>query len=132
MCYGEDGAVRATLDWELSTLGHPLSDLAYLTMGYHIEADGPGSRGVGGLDLAELGIPQEAEILERYCETSGRMLPAEWPVFQVLAFFRLSAILHSVMGRALQGNASNPNAMQVASRAGRLAAIGRSLASRAN
>lgn len=132
MCYGEEGAVRAILDWELSTLGHPLSDLAYLTMGYHIKADGQGSRGVGGLDLVELGIPPETVILERYCDQSGRALPAEWPVFQALAFFRLSAILHGVLARALQGNASNPDAMQVAGRAGQLAAIGRSLASRAN
>lgn len=130
LCYGEDGDVRAIFDWELSTLGHPLSDLAYLTMSYHIEADGAASRGMAGLDLAGLGIPSEQAVLDRYCTAMGRDLPAEWPVFQALAFFRLSAILHGVMARALQGNASNPDAMQVAGRAGMLAAIGRRLASR--
>lgn len=129
LCYDDDGGVRAIFDWELSTLGHPLSDLAYLTMGYHIEADGAGSRGLGGLDLAGLGIPSERAIIDRYCEAMGRSLSPEWPVFQALAFFRLSAILHGVMARALQGNASNPDAMQVAGRAGMLAAVGRRLAS---
>lgn len=132
LCYGPDGGVQAIFDWELSTLGHPLSDLAYLTMSYHIEADGAGSRGLGGLDFAALGIPPEQAILERYCEAMSRDLPGDWPVFQALAFFRLSAILHGVMARALQGNASNPDAMQVAGRAGALAAIGRRLASAAD
>lgn len=130
LSYAGDGSVLAIFDWELSTLGHPLSDLAYLTMSYHIAADGPGSRGLGGLDLAALGIPTEEAILDRYCRTTGRAALPEWPVFQALAFFRLSAILHGVMARALQGNASNADAMQVAGRAGALAAIGRRLATR--
>jgi aminoglycoside phosphotransferase (APT) family kinase protein len=121
-------AVSAIFDWELSTLGHPLSDLAYLCMPYRIDANIPQSRGILGLDLAELGIPSEEEIIERYCMEMGRSTLSDWNVFLALSFFRLSAILHGVMARALQGNASNVNARQVAQRAGLLAEVGQAVA----
>lgn len=123
-----DEQVAAILDWELSTLGHPLSDLAYLCMPYHIESGLPQSRGVSGLNLAELGIPSEEAIMQHYCEATGRSEMGEWRVFMALSFFRLSAILHGVMARALQGNASNSDALQVAKRSGLLADIGQKIA----
>jgi aminoglycoside phosphotransferase (APT) family kinase protein len=129
LCFAVDEPkVAAIFDWELSTLGHPLSDLAYLCMSYRIDASVPHSRGILGLDLAKLGIPKEEEIVERYCVAMGRSSLPDWNVFLALSFFRLSAILHGVMARALQGNASDANARQVAQRAGLLADIGQSIA----
>jgi aminoglycoside phosphotransferase (APT) family kinase protein len=129
LCFAVDKPmVSAIFDWELSTLGHPLSDLAYLCMSYRIDAAVPHSRGILGLDLAALGIPSEEEIVERYCMAMGRSDVPDWNVFLALSFFRLSAILHGVMARALQGNASDANARQVAQRAGLLADIGQAIA----
>jgi aminoglycoside phosphotransferase (APT) family kinase protein len=129
LCFAVDEpTVSAIFDWELSTLGHPLSDLAYLCMPYRIDAGVPNSRGILGLDLAELGIPKEQEIVERYCMALGRSALPDWNVFLALSFFRLSAILHGVMARALQGNASDANARQVAQRAGLLAEVGQAIA----
>jgi len=129
LCFhGDRDEVAAILDWELSTLGHPLSDLAYLCMPYHIQAGVPQSRGVADLDLAETGIPSEEAVVERYCQATGRDGLSEWRVFTALSFFRLSAILHGVMARALQGNASNSDALQVAKRSGILAEIGQKIA----
>lgn len=120
--------VLAILDWELSTLGHPLSDLAYLCMPYHIDASVPKSRGIAGLDLRAAGVPDEQTIIEHYCNATGRSGVSEWRVFMALSFFRLSAILHGVMARALQGNASNRDALTVSRRAGILADIGKKIA----
>lgn len=129
LCFAVDEPkVEAIFDWELSTLGHPLSDLAYLCMPYRIDAHVPHSRGILGLNLIRLGIPREQEIVERYCTMMGRSTLPDWNVFLVLAFFRLSAILHGVMARALQGNASDANAHHVAQRAGLLAEIGQTIA----
>lgn len=132
LCFGQDeDSVTAILDWELSTLGHPLSDLAYLCMPYHIQAGVEHSRGIAGLDLGELGIPDEEAIVRHYCELSGRAAPSDWRVFLALSFYRLAAILHGVMARALQGNASNSDALEVAKRAGVLAEIGQCIARKA-
>lgn len=124
----EKPRVTAILDWELSTLGHPLADLAYYCMSYRIDSAVSGGRGLAGLDLKELGVPSESDVLDRYSRASGRAGIADWPVFLALSFFRLSAILHGVMARAVQGNASDANALDVAGRAGGLALIGRTIA----
>jgi aminoglycoside phosphotransferase (APT) family kinase protein len=129
LCFhAERNEVAAIFDWELSTLGHPISDLAYLCMPYHIEANVPKSRGIAGLDLAAAGVPTEQAIIERYCAATGRDGLSEWRVFLALSFFRLSAILHGVMARALQGNASNHDALTVGQRAQVLADIGQKIA----
>ena len=129
LCFERDGdGVTAILDWELSTLGHPLSDLAYLCMPYHIPAGVPHSRGIAGLDIRSLGIPDEEATIRHYCERSGRQMPKEWRVFLALSFFRLASILHGVMARAIQGNASNSDALEVAKRSGILAEVGQKLA----
>jgi len=99
--------VKALLDWELSTLGHPLADLAYQCMQWRLPHQG-GMRGLGGLDRAALGIPSEAEYVARYCERRGIAEPDNWAFYVGFSFFRLAAILTGVVRRAHDGNASNP------------------------
>ncbi|WP_407291611.1 phosphotransferase [Stutzerimonas zhaodongensis] len=116
--------VAAILDWELSTLGHPLADLAYFCLPYHLPAGVDGLRGLVGIDLQSQGIPSEPEVLQRYCLKSGRDGIDDWHVFVAFSLFRLAAILQGVYARALQGNASNADALQVGQRAGLLAEAG--------
>ena len=116
--------VIAILDWELSTLGHPLADLAYYCLPYHLPADMPGMRGLNGEDLQELGIPSEQETIARYCAQTGRDGIDDWHVFLSFSLFRLAAILQGVYTRALDGNAANANALEVGKRASLLADIG--------
>jgi len=120
--------VIAILDWELSTLGHPLADLAYYCLPYHLSADFEGMRGVIGEDLNELGIPSEQDTIERYCRMTGLDSLDEWHVFLSFSLFRLAAILQGVYARALQGNASNADALDVGKRAHILADAGWSIA----
>lgn len=120
--------VCAVLDWELATLGHPLADLAYACLPYYLSPDNPGMPGLAGLNLAELGIPGEAELLARYRERRGVERIDDWPVFIAFSLFRIAAILQGVYARAVQGNASNANALEVGRQAGRLAKRGWELA----
>ena len=109
--------VVAVLDWELATIGHPLADLAYCCLPYHMPHGVNGVRGLDGLDLRARGIPDEQSLLQRYCEGAGRDGINDWPVFLAFALFRSAAILQGVYARALQGNASNRNALEVGKRA---------------
>jgi aminoglycoside phosphotransferase (APT) family kinase protein len=120
--------VVAVLDWELSTLGHPLSDLAYNCMLYHLPADLPTVRGFGDVDLAALGIPDERAYVAAYVKRTGRDPGADWPFFLAFSFFRYAAIVQGVYARALQGNASSATAEQLGRTAPRLAEIGWRLA----
>jgi aminoglycoside phosphotransferase (APT) family kinase protein len=95
------------LDWELSTLGHPLADLAYQCMQWRLPYQG-GMRGLNGLNRTELGIPLEEEYVEKYCEIRGISKIDNWNFYLVFSFFRLAAILEGVVMRAREGNASNP------------------------
>jgi aminoglycoside phosphotransferase (APT) family kinase protein len=109
--------VLAVLDWELSTLGHPMSDLAYHCMMWRI---GPGQfRGLAGADIAGLGIPSEADCVAAYCRRVRRepVPEHEWEYYVAFNMFRLAAIVQGVMARALQGNASNQEALETGSRA---------------
>jgi len=99
--------VAALLDWELSTLGHPLADLAYQCMQWRLPHQG-GMRGLGGLDRAALGIPSEADYVALYCQRRGIAEPDNWAFYLAFSFFRLAAILTGVVRRAHDGNASNP------------------------
>ena len=99
--------VIGVLDWELSTIGHPMADLAYQIMAWRLPHDGP-FKGLGGLDRAELGLPSDDEYVARYCERAGTERP-DWFEFAVAhAAFRFAAILQGVFKRSIQGNASDP------------------------
>ncbi|PCF96605.1 phosphotransferase [Vreelandella nigrificans] len=113
--------VSAVLDWELATLGHPLADLAYCCIPYHLPSGQSGIKGLQGLDLAAAGIPSEAAFIEAYCRSVGRGEIRHWNFYLAFSLFRLAAILQGVYSRSLQGNASSNNARQVGARAGLLA-----------
>lgn len=121
--------VIGILDWELSTLGHPLADLAYFCLPYYLPSDMEGMRGLLGEDLEALGIPDEQETIARYCAQTGRDGIDDWHVFLAFSLFRLAAILQGVYKRALDGNAANANALNVGKRASLLADIGWQIAS---
>ena len=110
--------VIAVLDWELSTLGHPLADFSYHCMTWHIP---PGSfRGIAGLNLVELGIPSEQEYIRMYCERTNLATPeqlkVEWNFYLAYNMFRIAAILQGIAKRVEAGTASSAQA--VASGAG--------------
>ncbi len=102
--------VVAVLDWELSTLGHPYADLAYQCMQWRLPHDLGllGLGGLGGLDRAAIGVPDEAGYVSAYCRRRGINAIDGWNVFLAFSFFRLAAICQGVYKRALDGNASNP------------------------
>ncbi len=103
----------AVLDWELSTLGHPFADVGYLLMQLYLPQNVGSMSGLRGLDLDALGIPSQADTLERY----GRMARVDRidnPGFYVaFSFFRLAAIVQGVARRAVDGNASNADAARL-------------------
>jgi aminoglycoside phosphotransferase (APT) family kinase protein len=120
--------VLAVLDWELSTLGHPLSDFAYLGMAWRLRPDV--FRGLAGCDFAALGIPTEDEFVAAYCRRTGRSAIAHWDVYLIFNMFRIAAILHGVLSRALQGNAASRNAVETGSRARLVADVAWEMAQR--
>ena len=115
--------VIAIVDWELSTLGHPLADLGYFCMALRLPRN-PALPGLAGLDRAALGIPDEDAILRRYTELTGRPMPADWPFVLAFSFFRLAAIAQGVAKRAQQGNASSDKAAQAGQMTALLAKTG--------
>ena len=114
--------VIAVLDWELSTLGHPLADFSYQCLSWHI----PASlwRGVAGLELETLGIPDEKSYVARYLQRTGRALDGPWNFYIAYNLFRIAAILHGIGERARAGNAAAADAMENAARVQPLAEIG--------
>ncbi len=113
--------ILAVLDWELSTLGHPLSDFAYHCLAWRLS---PGQfRGLVGHDLGALGIPTEAEYVAAYCKRTGRegVAKQDWEFYLVFNLFRLAAIMQGIMGRAVQGNAASAEALETGRRARPLA-----------
>ena len=115
--------ILAVLDWELSTLGHPLADFAYHCMTWRMPP-GP-SRGMAGMDLPALGIPTEEQYVQAYCRRTGRdgIPRSDWEYYMVFNMFRLTGILQGIMARALQGNASSAEAMAAGKRARPLAEL---------
>ena len=108
--------ILAVLDWELSTLGHPLADFAYHCMTWRLS---PGQfRGLVGVDCAALGIPSEAEYVAAYCRRTGRgqISSQEWEYYMAFNMFRLAGILQGIMARALQGNAASQEAIEAGKR----------------
>ncbi|QFS81497.1 Putative aminoglycoside phosphotransferase [Roseivivax sp. THAF40] len=114
----------AVLDWELSTLGHPLADLAGVIMQWQMPPGAEG-RGLAGLDRAALGLPSDEEFVAMYCAHRGIAPPARFGYYVAFAFFRMAAILQGVKKRALDGNASNPEAgLRLGAYVPRFAALG--------
>jgi aminoglycoside phosphotransferase (APT) family kinase protein len=120
--------ILAVLDWELSTLGHPLSDFAYHVMAWRLKAGE--FRGLADCDFAALGIPDEAAYVAAYCRRTGRARIADWDFYLIFNMFRITAILHGVMSRALQGNAASGDAMETGARAARIADVAWDMAQR--
>jgi aminoglycoside phosphotransferase (APT) family kinase protein len=123
----------AVLDWELSTIGHPLADFSYHCMSWHIQ---PGQfRGIAGLDLAALGIPDELSYVRRYCERTGRADPdavmADWSFYLAYNLFRMAGILQGIAKRVEIGTASSAQARQAGAGARPLAEMGWRLAQQA-
>lgn len=102
--------VAAVLDWELSTIGHPFSDLAFNCMTYHLPAGHPVSAGFLGADLKTLGIPDEDSYVASYAERSGLDPRRHWNFYMAFSLFRTAAIQQGVYARALKGNASSTTA----------------------
>jgi aminoglycoside phosphotransferase (APT) family kinase protein len=98
----------ALLDWELATLGHPLADLAYNCMLYHVNSPTQGT--LMDLDYAATGIPREADYVAAYCRRTGRAGVDHWEFYVAFALFRLAAIAQGVYRRGLDGNASSTQA----------------------
>jgi aminoglycoside phosphotransferase (APT) family kinase protein len=104
--------ILAVVDWELSTLGHPYSDLAYQCMQWRLPPLGDLS-GLLGKDRKALGIPTEEEYIALYCQRMGIDKIEHWSFYLAFSFFRLAAILQGVKKRALDGNASNKKAQSM-------------------
>jgi aminoglycoside phosphotransferase (APT) family kinase protein len=116
--------VIGVLDWELATLGHPFADVAYNCMIWHLDPATPNLGGLAGRDLFALGIPTEAEYLVGYEKAARRGRIDNYSYFLAFAFFRFAAIAQGVYARALAGNASAPNALEVGLLAAPLAEFG--------
>ena len=116
--------ILAVLDWELSTLGHPLADFAYHCMSWHIPPDK--FRGMGGLNLKELGIPSEAEYVAKYLQRTNRKAinPSHWDSYLAYNLFRIAAICQGIAKRVLDGTAASQHAQEAASKTVPLANLG--------
>ena len=123
-----EGKVLALLDWELTTLGDPLSDLGYLCLPYRLPPREHGVRGMKGLDFVALGIPTEEELLAGYCARAGRAAITDWSFYLVFALFRLASISQGIYARALAGNASSAGALVFGAESRELAKTAKALA----
>ena len=125
-----DARVLAVLDWELSTLGDPLTDLAYFCIPYHLGREEKGLRGLRGHDLAALGIPSQTEVVASYCKLRGiePPAPATFAFYLAFSLFRIAAIVAGIDARLRQGNASSANASDVAAQTDTFANTARRLA----
>ena len=135
--------VIAVLDWELSTIGHPLADFSYHCMAWHIP---PGTfRGIGGLDHASLGIPVEAEYVRRYCERVGERVGAlsarqlkpealavDWNFYLAYNLFRLASITQGIAKRVVDGIAASAQAKATGASTRPLAQMAWAFAQKAN
>ncbi len=102
--------VLAVVDWELGTLGNPLSDLAYNCLPYVWPDEGRGD--LIGIDFANYGIPSEEDYVAAYCKRTGRDGIDDYTFYVVLSLFRISAIIQGVYYRGLQGNAPSDAALE--------------------
>lgn len=109
--------ILAVVDWELSTLGHPLADFAYHVMVWRVP--GGENRGLGGVDVAALGIPSETQYLESYCRRTGRtgVAPDVWEFCMAYNLFRIACIRQGILRRVLDGTAASRHAREAGARA---------------
>ncbi len=114
--------ILAVLDWELSTLGHPLGDFTYHLMMYRLPPQIIG--GFAGADLAALNIPSEADYVAAYCRRTGRDGITDLNFYLAFNMFRFAAILHGIKGRIARGSAASPHAQSMADNLAPLAALG--------
>lgn len=126
MFHSEKLTTLAVLDWELSTLGHPISDLAYYCM-YLRLPNIASIRGLGGKNRKEIGVPEEEEIIAQYCELTGIGSIPNWNFYLAFCFFRLASISQGVYKRALSGNASSEHAASAGNGASLLGSMGTAL-----
>lgn len=121
-------SILAVIDWELSTLGHPMADFAYHLMSWYVR---PGVfSGLAGLDLASLGIPSEAAYTRAYEQRSGRTAPGDWNFYIAYNLFRSAAIVQGIAKRVQTGTASSARAIECGRQAEPLAELGWSFAQR--
>ena len=106
----DEPRILAVLDWELSTLGHPVADFAYHAMMFRMPPIIV--PGLGGADLAALNIPSESDYAATYAARTGRSDLAGYDYAVAFNFFRFAAIMHGVKGRVIRGNASNAEAKE--------------------
>ncbi len=116
--------VIAVLDWELSTIGHPLADFTYHLMAWQMPEIGIGSTGLVGKPLAQLGIPDEDTYIDQYCLRTGRDGIADRNFYSAFNFFRLAAILQGIAGRVRDGTAASKHASQAVKAVQPLADLG--------
>jgi aminoglycoside phosphotransferase (APT) family kinase protein len=115
-------SVLAVLDWELSTIGHPLADFTYHLMMYRLPPTVIG--GFNGANLDALGIPNEAAYVRAYCDRTGRERIENLEFYMAFNLFRFAAIMHGIKGRIARGTASSAHAQSMADQVGVLARLG--------
>ena len=122
MFHPTEPKILAVLDWELSTLGHPLADFSYHCMTWRLT---PGQfRGMMGVDFKALGIPTEQEYVAAYCRRTGRDHIPNWDFYMAYNMFRLAGILQGIMGRVNDGTAASAHALEQGKRARPMAEAG--------
>jgi aminoglycoside phosphotransferase (APT) family kinase protein len=118
--------IVAVVDWELSTLGHPLADLAYNCLTWHLPPEALGR--AEAVDADRSGLPDEAAYIEAYCRRTGRNGIPDWHFYLAFAMFRLAGILQGVYARGRQGNAASTYALQRGAAARQIAECGWAMA----
>ena len=115
--HASEPRIIAVVDWELSTLGHPLADFSYHVMVWRVPAGE--NRGLAGVDCAALGIPTEAEYLARYCERTGRpgVAPQVWDFCMAYNLFRIACIRQGILRRVVDGTAASRHAREAGAKA---------------